>query len=52
VRVDQIPVTGDLQGDFFSDREFRRRFVDWLNGRWEAKDRLMGELLNRQRPVA
>jgi len=52
VRVEQIPVTGDLQGDFFSDRDFRRRFVDWLNGRWEEKDRLMGELLDRQRPVA
>lgn len=44
VRVRQIPVNGELQGDFFSDREFRRRFVDWLNGMWEEKDRLIGEL--------
>lgn len=44
VHVRQIPVAGDLQGDFFSDREFRRRFVDWLNGLWEEKDRLIGEI--------
>ncbi|MCU0574162.1 MAG: acyltransferase [Syntrophobacteraceae bacterium] len=47
VHVRQIPVTGELQGDFFSDRELRRRFVDWLNGLWDEKDRLIGELRER-----
>lgn len=44
VRVRQIPVTEELKGDFFSDREFRRRFVDWLSTLWEEKDRLIDEL--------
>ncbi len=47
VRVNQIPVTGELCGDFFSDRDFRRRFVDWLNRLWAEKDRLVGDLLGR-----
>lgn len=45
VRVKQIPITQDLVGDFFSDREYRRRFVAWLNNLWEDKDKLLGELL-------
>ncbi|MCU0589465.1 MAG: acyltransferase [Syntrophobacteraceae bacterium] len=49
VRVRQLPVTADLQGDFLSDRGFRRRFVDWLNGVWEEKDRTIGAILERAR---
>jgi len=44
VRVRQIPVTDDLKGDFFSDRNFRKRFVEWLNTLWAEKDLLIGEL--------
>jgi 1-acyl-sn-glycerol-3-phosphate acyltransferase len=45
VRVKQIPINSDLQGDFFADRGYRQRFVAWLNNLWEEKDKLMGELL-------
>lgn len=49
VRVKQIPVTGDLQGDFFADRKYRQHFVSWLNNLWEEKDRRLGELLGERR---
>jgi 1-acyl-sn-glycerol-3-phosphate acyltransferase len=44
VRVKQIPVTPELLGDYFTDREFRRRFKDWLDKLWDEKDKLIGTL--------
>jgi 1-acyl-sn-glycerol-3-phosphate acyltransferase len=52
VRVKQIPLTPDLTGDFFSDKDYRRRFVAWLNQRWEEKDKLMGELMESSSSVS
>lgn len=45
VRVKQIPVTAEFRGDYFSDREFRRGFNNWLNSLWDDKDRLIESLL-------
>ncbi|MGO9020666.1 MAG: acyltransferase [Syntrophobacteraceae bacterium] len=45
VRVKQIPVTPELLGDYLTDREFRRRFKDWLDKLWAEKDKLIGTLL-------
>lgn len=45
VRVEQIPVRERLLGDYFSDREYRRTFNQWLNDLWREKDDLMGTLL-------
>ena len=45
VRVRKIPVDEGLLGDFAGDKVFRRAFVKWLNGMWEEKDGVMGELL-------
>lgn len=45
VHVRQLPVTPELIGDYLTDREFRRRFNDWLNTTWTEKDRLIDTLL-------
>ncbi|MCE5245126.1 MAG: acyltransferase [Syntrophobacteraceae bacterium] len=44
VLVREIPVTGELIGDYLEDRAFRRPFSNWLNGLWEEKDRLIGSM--------
>lgn len=38
VRVDSVPVTGDLIGDYFNDLEYREKFQNWLNNMWNEKD--------------
>ncbi|HSH70927.1 MAG TPA: hypothetical protein VK997_13470, partial [Deferrisomatales bacterium] len=43
VRVEALPVTAELLGDYDGDAAYRQRFQDWLNRRWEAKDRLLAE---------
>jgi 1-acyl-sn-glycerol-3-phosphate acyltransferase len=45
VRVKQIPVTPELLGDYTTDREFRRRFKNWLDKLWDEKDKLIGTML-------
>ena len=47
VRVNAIPVTEELIGDYAENREFRVQFHNWLNRIWSAKDQRMEELLNR-----
>ncbi len=44
VRGRLIRVGPELQGDFSGDKAYRRRFVSWLNGVWEEKDRLLETL--------
>ncbi len=39
VVVEKIPVTDDLKGDFKNDKEYRERFIHWLNDLWRKKDR-------------
>lgn len=38
VRVREIPVTEELQGDYFNDDTYRSWFQEWLNGLWLEKD--------------
>jgi 1-acyl-sn-glycerol-3-phosphate acyltransferase len=45
VRVKQIPVDKELLGDYFTDRNYRRHFNNWLNTLWSEKDKLIGTLL-------
>ncbi len=47
VRVNAIPVTDALIGDYAGDRAFRVRFHRWLNDLWGAKDQLIEDLLNQ-----
>jgi hypothetical protein len=44
VRVESLPVTKDLLGDYMADGEYRRRFQLWLNGLWREKDLLLASL--------
>lgn len=39
VRVGLIPISDDLKGDYFTDREYRVRFQNWVNTLWAAKDK-------------
>ena len=48
VRVEKIPLTEELLGDYFNDREYRDRFQEWLNGVWTRKDALLDELLSKK----
>ncbi len=45
VRVEPLPVDGELLGDYFHDREFRKRLMIWLNSLWAEKDKRMQALL-------
>lgn len=44
VRVETLPVTPDLIGDYFNDEPFKNHFQQWLNGRWEAKDAVIDQM--------
>ena len=41
VRYEVIPITADLRGDFYGNREFRIYFQNWLNKLWQTKDNLI-----------
>ncbi len=45
VRVELIPVTPSLVGDYINDAEFRDQFQQWFTQLWQAKDNLITELL-------
>ena len=39
------PVTKDLIGNYYDDRQFRARFQTWLNALWQAKDSALNQRL-------
>lgn len=39
VRINALPVTDDLRGDYLNDNQFRERIHGWLNSLWLEKDR-------------
>ncbi|MCC5878402.1 MAG: acyltransferase [Idiomarina sp.] len=39
LHIDALPVPDDLVGDYFNDPEFKAHFQQWLNQRWELKDK-------------
>ena len=45
VRIRPLQITSELCGDYLADRDFRKRFNDWLNGLWAEKDHLIQTLL-------
>jgi 1-acyl-sn-glycerol-3-phosphate acyltransferase len=50
VRVQQRPIPPDLLGgDPVADRALRQRIAEWMDLQWQEKDRLIDELLVRQR---
>jgi 1-acyl-sn-glycerol-3-phosphate acyltransferase len=46
VRVKSLPIDQEVSGDYFQDREFRKRFRNWLNALWVEKDKTLAELLD------
>ncbi|MDI6797644.1 MAG: acyltransferase [Desulfatibacillaceae bacterium] len=44
VRVDTLPITADMQGDYFGDPAYAASFQEFLNRLWEEKDKLLQEL--------
>ena len=46
VRVESLPIDEEVSGDYFKDREFRKRFRDWLNALWVKKDKTLAALLD------
>lgn len=38
VRVKSLPLSGEILGDYFENREFRERYHNWLNTLWHEKD--------------
>ncbi|MCH9769983.1 MAG: 1-acyl-sn-glycerol-3-phosphate acyltransferase [Gammaproteobacteria bacterium] len=44
LRYRVLPITDDLKGDFYNDREYRRRFNGWIDQLWQAKDRQLEDL--------
>ena len=51
VRVETIPITPDLLGDYSNDPRYQEHFQEWLNRVWESKDRAIGDFF-RIRGVA
>jgi hypothetical protein len=48
VRVESLPVTKEMLGDYLADGQYRHRFQLWLNELWWEKDQLLASL---QAPV-
>ena len=44
VRYEVIPITPDLIGDYYNDRQFRSHIQQWLNTLWERNDRLIEKM--------
>lgn len=44
VRVETLPITAEMHGDYFNDKVFKRHFQLWLNSLWQQKDRLIDHL--------
>ncbi|WP_434360909.1 acyltransferase [Parasalinivibrio latis] len=47
VSIRTLPVDEQVRGDYFNDKQYKRRFQLWLNDVWAAKDNLLASLLNR-----
>jgi 1-acyl-sn-glycerol-3-phosphate acyltransferase len=45
VKVNLLPVAEQLHGDYVNDKNFKRRFQQWLNTLWEEKDALLTSLI-------
>jgi 1-acyl-sn-glycerol-3-phosphate acyltransferase len=44
VRIEKIPITEEMLGDYFKDSEFKFWFQNWLNALWEKKDTTLTNL--------
>ncbi|HNX24713.1 MAG TPA: acyltransferase [Spirochaetota bacterium] len=44
VRVNIIPITDEIRGDYVNNPEFSKKFQVWLNDYWAEKDKFLTEL--------
>jgi 1-acyl-sn-glycerol-3-phosphate acyltransferase len=44
IKVETLEVTPDLIGDYFEDDTFKAQFQEWLNKRWQRKDKLLQQI--------
>ncbi len=44
VRIEQIPLTSEVVGDYFNDTRFKIGFHKWINALWQKKDRTLAIL--------
>ncbi len=44
VKVDIIPISDEIRGDYVNDPAFTAKFQDWLNNFWMMKDKKLTEL--------
>jgi len=51
VRISLLPIGDDLHGDYLNDKNFKRRFQQWLNTLWHEKDALLSELYKTTKPA-
>ena len=50
VRIEEVPITSQLRGDYINDKQFKRQFQLWLNGLWQAKDLQLTAIKNADTP--
>ena len=46
VRVESLPIDKEISGDYFQDRQFRKKFRNWLNELWAKKDKTLAALMD------
>ena len=52
VVVQRLPLPAELlDGDYEGDADYRRRFQDWVNALWQAKDEAIDRLLAPDLPI-
>ena len=44
IRIEVLPITDNIRGDYFNDKAYKRQFQLWLNDLWEQKDQLLDKL--------
>jgi len=44
VKVESLPVSEELIGDYYEDDQFRERFNTWINSLWDRKDKVLDNI--------
>ena len=44
VKIEKLPITDDLKGDYTNDETYRKNFQNWANKLWEEKDKQIEEI--------
>lgn len=50
IHAEILPVNEQVIGDYFNDAQFRERFQQWLNQRWQRKDQQISAFYQQQQP--